>query len=51
MSVPNPFNPLEVDFLVAKYWDDSLDGDRTSIEDRATFMEPFQFTHNLQAQT
>jgi hypothetical protein len=51
MSVPSTFNPLEVDFLVAKYWDDSLDGDRTSINDRADFIEPFQFTRNLQSQT
>lgn len=50
MSFQGTFDPLEVDFLVAKYWDDTLDGDCTSISDRANFIEPFQFTRNLQAQ-
>jgi hypothetical protein len=45
------FDPLEFDFLVAKYWDDSIDGDRTCINDRANFIEPFQFTRSLQSQT
>jgi hypothetical protein len=50
VSFSGTFDPLEVDFLVAKYWDDFLDGDRISIEDRANFIEPFQFTRNLQSQ-
>jgi hypothetical protein len=50
VSFPGTFDSHEVDFLVAKFWDDSLDGDRTNLEDRANFIEPFQFTRNLQAQ-
>ena len=50
MSFSGTLDTLEVDFLVAKYWDDFLDGSRTSIEDRANFIEPFQFTRNLQYQ-
>jgi hypothetical protein len=50
VSSPDAFDPLEVDFLVAKYWDDFLDGDRTNLKDLDTFIEPFQFTRNLQYQ-
>lgn len=50
MSFPGTFDSHEVDLLVAKYWDDSLDGDRTNLKDLADFIEPFQFTRNLQSQ-
>jgi len=48
---PAPLLRHEVDALVIKHWDDTLDGDRLNLEDLINFLEPFQFTRNLQTQT
>lgn len=42
--------PLDQDALITRYWDDTIDGDRTSSEDVTSFLEPFYFTAQLQSQ-
>jgi len=52
MSFPGPAfyeTGLHQDSLIARYWDDTLDGDCTDAEDVATFLEPFSFTEQLQS--
>ena len=36
--------------LIARYWDDSLDGDCTNFGDVADFLEPFLYTDRLKSQ-
>lgn len=41
--------PLDQAALIARYWDDTIDGDRTNSEDVVSFLEPFYFTAQLQS--
>ena len=42
-------NQLLSDYLVARYFDETIDGDRNDPEDLAVFLEPFLNTIQLQS--